>query len=99
MKYLVQIEIDAKTGNEVQGKPIGRETMEMWRALDPIEIYTSVTRRAITVIVDLPNEDAMFEALHQTWMFAGAYPTVTPVVTIEEAAQLHQRAEVEQHDK
>ena len=32
-----------------------------WQALNPIGMYFSMTRRAVTVILDMPNEDAMFE--------------------------------------
>jgi len=38
----------------------------------------------LTVIVDVPNEDALFEALHAIWVEARTYPTVTPVVRMED---------------
>ena len=30
--------------------------------------------------VDIPNEDALFEALHASWVFLRTYPEVSPVV-------------------
>ncbi len=47
-------------------------------------MFFSITRRSVTIIVDLPNEDAMFEALYATWQLTKSYPSVTPVVSTEE---------------
>lgn len=47
-------------------------------------MYFSTTRRSLTIIVDLPNEDGMFEALYDTWLITKSYPSVTPVVGAEE---------------
>ena len=63
MKYIIQTEIDGITGLEIERQPEKiQEVVEKWQALKPLGIYFSLTRRAITVIVDVPNEDAMFEA-------------------------------------
>lgn len=93
MKYVVQVEIDPETGVEVEAQPDKlQEVIGKWQALNPIGLYFSLTRRAITVIVDVPNEDAMFEALHATWVFAKTYPDVWPVASMEEFPRLLQRA-------
>ncbi len=48
----------------------------------------------MTMIVDVPNEDAMFEALHATWVITRSYPDVAPVVGAEEFPALLKRAGV-----
>jgi hypothetical protein len=50
-----------------------------------------VTRRAVTVIVDVPNEDAMFEAIHSTWVLTKSYPDIWPVGDATEFPALMQR--------
>ncbi len=37
-----------------------------------------MTCRAVAVVVDLPNEDVMFEALHAIWVLVKDYPEVWP---------------------
>ena len=39
--------------------------------------------QSATIIVDLPNEYAMFDALYDTWQLTKDYPSVTPVVVAE----------------
>ena len=95
MKYIVQIEIDPETGIEVEGQPDKiQELIGKWQALNPIGMYFCTTRRAITIIVDVPNEDAMFEALHASWVLMKEYPEVSPVVDLNEFPRLLQRAGV-----
>ena len=93
MKYLVQIEIDAD--NDLEHQPGGpariQEWIGKWQALNPIGFYFSLTRRSATVLVEVPDEDAMFEALYDTWLLAKAYPSVTPVVGVEEFGSIMQR--------
>ena len=93
MKYVVQIEVDPETGADMEAQPAKiQEAIGKWQALKPIGMYFSMTRRAITIVVDVPNEDAMFEALHATWVLASTYPDVWPVVGAEEFPALLQRA-------
>ena len=93
MKYIVQIEVDPETGVEVEGNPAKlQELMGKWQALNPIGMFFSLSRRAVTVIVDVPNEDAIFEALHATWVLTKDYPDVSPVVSGEEFLSLLKRA-------
>jgi hypothetical protein len=66
--------------------------MGKWQALNPIGMFFSLSRRAVTVIVDVPNEDAMFEVLHATWVLTKDYPDVSPVVSGEEFPALLKRA-------
>jgi len=92
MKYIVQIEVDPQTGIELESNPAQIEgLMAKWQALNPIGIYFSLSRRAVTVIVDVPNEDAMFEALHATWVATEDYPDVSPVVDASEFPAMLQR--------
>ncbi len=58
--------------------------MGKWQALNPIGMYFSMTRRAVTIIVEASSEDDFFEALYATWVMAKSYPEVTPVITAEE---------------
>ena len=93
MLYMVQAQIDPVTGTEVEGDPERMESvLGSWQALNPIGMYASMTRRELTVIVEAPNEDSLFEALHATWTAAKTYPTVTPVVTMDEFPGMMQRA-------
>jgi hypothetical protein len=92
MKYIVQIEIDEDTGLEVEGQPEAlQEWIGKWQALKPLGMYFSMTRRAVTIVVDVPNEDAMFEALHATWVLTRDYPDVWPVAGADEFPALMQR--------
>lgn len=95
MKYIVQVEVDPETGIESEAHPETiQEVMGKWEALNPIEMYFCLTRRAVTIIVDVPNEDAMFEALFRTWVATKSYPDVWPVVGAAEFPSLLQRAGV-----
>jgi hypothetical protein len=93
VKYLVQVEIEAS--NELEQQPGGpariQEWIGKWQALNPIGMYFTLTRRSVTIIVDVPNEDAMFEALYDTWQITKSYPAVTPVVGAEEFGSMMQR--------
>ncbi len=92
MKYIVQVEIDGDTGLEVEAQPEAlQEWIGKWQALKPLGMYFSMTRRAITIVVDVPNEDAMFEALHATWVITKDYPEVWPVADVGEFPALMQR--------
>ncbi len=95
MKYIIQSEIDGVTGVEMEGQPENiQEWVGKWQALNPIGMYFSLTRRAVTIIVDVPNEDAMFEAVHSTWVLTKSYPAVWPVADAEEFPNLLQRVGV-----
>jgi hypothetical protein len=95
MKYVVQVEIDAVTGLDVEAEPDRiQEWIRKWQALNPIGMFFSLTRRAVTIIVDVPNEDAMFEALHASWVLAKDYPEVWPVASVEEFPTILQRTGV-----
>jgi hypothetical protein len=85
MKYIVQTEIDPVNGAELEAQPSKiEELVGKWKALNPIGIYFSLTRRAITILIEAPNEDALFEALHATWVITNSYPDVSPVVDVDE---------------
>ena len=92
MKYIVQAELDPVTGVDVEAQPDKiQEMIGKWQALNPIGFYFALTRRAITVIVDVPNEDAIFEALHNMWVLTKDYPDVTPVADVDEFPAILQR--------
>ncbi len=92
MKYIIQAEIDPETGLDMEASPHKiQEMIGKWQALNPIGMYFSLTRRAITIIVDVPNEDALFEALHFTWILAKDYPEVWPVADVDEFPAILQR--------
>ncbi len=89
MKYIIQAEIDPETGTEIEeDMEQVQGLIEKWQALKPLGMYFGLTRRAMTVIVDVPNEDAFFEALHATWVVTNAYPEVTPVADVEQFGEL-----------
>ena len=93
MKYIIQAEVDPETGVEVEANPEKiQEWIGKWQALNPIGMYFTLTRRSVTIIVDVPNEDAFFEALHATWVLTKDYPDVTPVATVDEFPTLLKRA-------
>lgn len=92
MKYIVQVELDPDVGAEFEEDPAGiQEWIGKWQALNPLGMYFSMTRRAVTIIVDVPNEDGMFEALHSTWLVTRSYPEVWPVAEASEFGALMQR--------
>ena len=92
MKYIIQAEIDPETGIEVEANMEQIQGLiQAWQALNPIGMYFNITRRAITIIVDVPNEDAFFEALHKTWVVTNDYPDVSPVADASEFEQLVRR--------
>lgn len=92
MKYIVQIEIDPDIGAELEEDPELMESfMGTWQKLNPVGMYFSMTRRAATIIVDVPNEDGMFEALHSTWVITRSYPEVWPVAEMADFGSLMQR--------
>lgn len=90
MKYVVQIEIPAH--NRVEDDPEKVQSLvAAWQKLNPIGMYFSVARRSVTVIVDVPNEDAMFEAVFETWTTVEEYADINPVVGVDEFPALLQR--------
>ncbi len=92
MKYIVQVEIDPETGIEVEAHPEKiQEWMGKWQALNPIGMYFGLTRRAVTIILDVPNEDAMLEVLRSTWVMTKSYPDVWPVGDASEFPAMMQR--------
>ncbi len=90
MKYVVQADIEATVKPEDNPEQI-QDWIGKWQAHDPIGFYFSLTRRSVTIIVDVPNEDAIFEALYATWNLCGSYPTVSPVVGVEEFGSIMER--------
>jgi hypothetical protein len=93
MKYIIQAEIDPETGAQMEAdmKKI-QEWVGEWQSLKPIGMYFATTRRAITIILDAPSEDAFFEALHATWVLTKSYPDVWPVVSAEEFPAIAERS-------
>jgi hypothetical protein len=92
VKYIVNLEIDPENGLEVEAKPEKiQELIGKWQALKPIGMYFALTRRAVTVILDVPNEDAMFEAIHRTWVLIKSYPDIWPVGDAAEYPALMKR--------
>jgi len=92
VKYIVQVEIDPDTGVEFEETPEEiQKWVGEWQKLNPIGMYFSMTRRAVTIIVDALNEDEMLEALHATWLITRSYPEVWPVVDQSELGGIMQR--------
>jgi hypothetical protein len=93
MKYIVHIEIEPTAGNELEDNPqLIQELIAKWQAHDPIGLYFSLTRRAISVILEADNEDAFFEALHATWRATKTYPDVHAVADVGEFPEMLKRA-------
>lgn len=92
MKYIVQLEISPEVGGDMEEHPERiQQWMQKWQALNPVGMYFGLTRRATTIIVDVPNEDVMLEALHDTWVLTKSYPTVWPVGDASEFPAIMQR--------
>ena len=95
MKYIVEVKISPEVGIEVEAQPEKlQEWVGKWQALDPLGMYFGLTRRVVTIILDVANEDAMFDALHATWVLSKAYPEVSPVADATEFPILLKRAGV-----
>ena len=87
--------MDPTTGTEVESNPEQiQDIMWKWQAHNPIGMYFSLTRRAMTIILDAPSEDTFFEALHATWVTTNSYPDVWPVAGAEEFPTILQRVGV-----
>ena len=85
MKYIIQAEVDPEIGTQLEGQMEKiQELIQKWQAQKPIGMYFNLTRRAMTIILEAPNEDAFFEALHATWVATNDYPDVSPVAGVEE---------------
>ena len=92
MKYLLQADVDPWAGAELEAQPTNiEEIMGKWQALNPIGMYFSLVRRRVTIVVDVPSEDTLLEALHATWVRTKSYPEVWPVVGGEEFPAMMQR--------
>ena len=92
MKYIVQDELDPDTGTDLEGAPQQiQEFIGKWQAHNPIGMYFSMTRRAVTIILEAPDEDSFFEALHATWVITASYPEVWPVAGVDEFPAIMQR--------
>ena len=92
MKYIIQADVGGEIGAELEAHPDKlHEVVGKWQALNPIGMYFSLARRRFTVVVDVPNEDSFFEALHATWVATNSYPEVWPVVGADEFPGVMQR--------
>ena len=92
MKYIIQADVDPETGAQLEARPDQiQDIMGKWQALNPLGMYFSLHRRRVTIVVDVPNEDSFFEALHATWVATKNYPEVWPVVDAGEFPSLLQR--------
>lgn len=92
MKYIVQCEIDPGPGKELEDNPqVIREIIAQWQSHKPIGMYFSLTRRAITVILEAESEDAFFEPLHATWRATNSYPDVSAVADVDRFPALLKR--------
>jgi hypothetical protein len=92
LHYMIQVEVDPNIGSELEGNPKDlHEWIGSWQSLDVKGMYFAITRRAVTIIVDAPNEDAFFEQLHASWVITGSYPEVWPVATADQFPAMMQR--------
>ena len=92
MKYVVQGEIGAENVIETEvGRPRIEQWIGKWQALNPIGMYFNITRRAYTIVVDVPDEDALFDALYDSWVLTRSYPSVSPVVGLDEFGSIMKR--------
>lgn len=92
MKYIIQAEVDPIAGMEMEAQPERmQKAIGELQALNPIGMYFYTTRRGFAAVVDVPNEDALLEALHEAWTVTKSYPEVIPVIDAEEFPSLLKR--------
>ena len=92
MIYIVQNEVSPEQGTAMESnRQAIQDLIGKWQALNPIGMYFAITRRAMANIVDAPNEDALLEVLHNTWVVTNSYLSVTPVATSERFGEMAQR--------
>jgi hypothetical protein len=92
MIYIVQSEVSPEQGTAMESnRQAIQDLIGKWQALNPIGMYFAITRRAMANIVDAPNEDALLEVLHNTWVVTNSYLSVTPVATSERFGEMAQR--------
>ena len=92
MRYIVQMDLAPNIGADLEAHPERiQEIIGKWQAHNPVGMYFSLTRRRVTIVLDAPNEDSFFEALHASWVATKSYPEVWPVVNAEEFPAIMQR--------
>ena len=83
MKYMVELSVDAQTGNEIESQPGGPGPV-VERILDrfkPEAVYMTMTERKIYMVVDLDDPASTAELMIAGARIAGSYPKFTPVIT------------------
>ena len=74
MKYIVQVELDPDIGAEFEETPEDIQAwMGEWQKLNPIGMYFSMTRRRVTIIVDVLNEDGILRKICHDSVQVGCY--------------------------
>ena len=83
MKYMVELSVDAQTGNELEAQPGGPGPV-VGRLLDrfkPESVYMTMTERKIYMVVDLDDAVSTAELMIAGAKLSGSYPKFTPVIS------------------
>ncbi|MFE0463078.1 hypothetical protein ACFW1A_27870 [Kitasatospora sp. NPDC058965] len=89
MRTLLQIELDTEATNKLFGTGAAQQTMsELVGSLKPeaAYFYPMNGHRAMTLVVDLPDESAIVTACEPFWLNLHARVTAVPCMTAEELA-------------
>jgi quercetin dioxygenase-like cupin family protein len=79
MKYIVEAELQAGAAQNVDEL---RAMLARWQGLSPAGIYLGLNDQEVIVILDVPDKDALSEALQVTSALAKEYPRVRPVTDV-----------------
>ena len=92
VKYMIRASVDPDIGAELEKDPVElQKVIGNWQAHNPEGMYFSLTKRELFIVLDAPNEDSFFEALHATWVATKSYPAVSPVATIDQFGEIMER--------
>lgn len=94
MRFLVQVEAEWSAANKLDSGPGGPGPLFGYVAerFKPETFVVEAGRRAAWWVIDFPTAEALTEFTHVCVARVGAYPTLRPVMTGQEAAAIIPRA-------
>lgn len=99
MKYLVEIPISAKAGNELEGQkggpgPIVNRLVETF---EPEHVYMGLSERKIVMVVDIDNDIDIGAMMIAVSNMAHEYPKFIPVVAAKDFGSVVDQAMKKAH--
>ena len=94
MKYMVELCVDAQTGNELEAKPGGPGPVigRVLGRFKPEVVYMTTTERKIYMVVNLEDPASVTELMIAGAKIAGSYPKFTPVIAGDDFGEVVSKA-------